>query len=122
MYENVDLCVLQRNQALPSIHALLEADVARLWPASSASAPHSAAPVWSAFFGHPRLFERHVVGLVARLAGDLLVDPACWLLHCVCVWVCVCVCVGVCVRVRVCVCVCVFAGMPKRKRKRPRLP
>ncbi len=66
------MCVpLQRNKALPSIHALLEADVARLWPASSASALHSAAPVWSAFFRHPRLFERHVLGIVAGLAGEL---------------------------------------------------
>ena len=48
--------VFQRNRALPSLHTVLEADVARLWPASSASAPLPP-PVWSAFFGHPRLFE-----------------------------------------------------------------
>jgi len=50
------------------LRALVGADVARLWPASSASAPLPA-PVWSAFFGHPRLFERHVLGIVAGFAG-----------------------------------------------------
>ena len=58
---------VQRNVHVVSIHALLEADVACLWPDSSASAPPS--PVWSAFFGHPWLFERHVLGIVAGLAG-----------------------------------------------------
>ena len=50
------------------MHAFIEADVAHLWPASSASAPLQP-PVWSAFFGHPRLFERHVLGIVAGFAG-----------------------------------------------------
>ena len=65
--------VVQRNAAFRSLHVLLEADVARLWSlASSASASPPARPpaVWSAFFGHPRLFERHVVGLVATFAGE----------------------------------------------------
>ena len=57
--------LIQRN-SLPALHALLEADVPRLWPASSASAPHS--PVWSAFFRHC-MFERHVLGIVAEFAG-----------------------------------------------------
>ena len=64
----------QRNIAFPPLLALLAADVARLWPASSASAPlPPSAPVWSAFFGHPWLFERHVLGLVAGFAGGCTV-------------------------------------------------
>ena len=65
---HLHVCVLQRYFSnLPSMHALLEATVSRLWPASSASAPLS--PVWSAFFGQPRLFERQVLGVVAGFAG-----------------------------------------------------
>ena len=55
-----------------AIHALVGADVARLWSASSASAPLPP-PVWSAFFGHPRLFERRVLGLVAAFARCAIV-------------------------------------------------
>ncbi len=57
----------QRNTASLSFSALLAAHAARLWPASSASAPLP--PVWLAFFGNPRLFERHVLGIVAGFAG-----------------------------------------------------
>lgn len=62
----------QRNRNRRSLYVLLEADVARHWsPASSASARLSAlpSPVWSAFLGHPALFERQVLGVVAGFAG-----------------------------------------------------
>ncbi len=93
---------LQRNVSCVSIYALLAADVARLWPDSSAGTG-TPPPVWSAFFGHPRLFERHVLGIVAGLAGELLVA----------------------VQLCVCVCVCVFQGCmlsPQSIRKRSRSP
>ncbi len=58
---------VQRNLSQRPLFALLEADVPRLWPASSASATPQA-PVWSAFFRH-LLFERHVLGIVAGFTG-----------------------------------------------------
>ncbi len=57
----------QRNANRASLHTLLEADVALLWPAIGTRAPHSA--LWSAFFGHPRLFDQHVLIFVSRFVG-----------------------------------------------------